>query len=123
MARQTCPKCGAGLAAEARWCTQCYEKLVEPEPETEAEAGAPVNADTPIAYTLGQVRWSRRIKSDTSFGLAGRIVLTILLVALPILMFLAMPTGPFGLVGLAIWIFVVGPMFLRSIWKKTRIVD
>ena len=124
MTKRTCPKCGAGLAPDARWCTQCYEKLADPEPEAaEAEAGTPVNVDTPIAYTLGQVRWSRTIKSDTSFGLTGRIVATVLLVVLPILLFLVMPTGPFALVGLAMWVFVIGPMLLRSIWKKTRIID
>lgn len=118
MTRPTCPKCGAGLATEARWCTQCYERLEAPE-----QAETPVDVDTPIAYTLGEVRYSRRIKSDTSFGLTGRIVLTILLVVLPILVFLTMSMGPFGIVGFAMWVFVVGPLFLRSIWKKTRIIE
>ena len=119
MTSHTCPKCGAGLSPELDWCTRCYERLEAPEDE----ADTPVNADTPIAYTLGEVRYSRRIKSDTSFGLAGRIVLTILLVVVPILVFLTMAMGPFGIVGFAMWVFFIGPKLLRSIWKKTRIID
>lgn len=28
-----CPNCGALVAADAQWCGQCFESLVEPEPE------------------------------------------------------------------------------------------
>jgi predicted RNA-binding Zn-ribbon protein involved in translation (DUF1610 family) len=32
-----CPNCGALVAADAQWCGQCFESLVEPVPEPEPE--------------------------------------------------------------------------------------
>ncbi len=54
----------------------------------------------------------------TSFGLFGRIVITV--IAVLMLGIFAMNL-PFGLVGIGLWLFVVLPMLLRDVWKRERI--
>lgn len=52
-----------------------------------------------------------------SFGPFGRITATILLCVLPLWWSLS-----YSFVMAIMWAFVIGPMLLRSIWKKTAIV-
>ncbi len=114
-----CQSCGARLPSDAKWCPQCYAPV-----ETQAPSDPdPVPPIIQQKTTLTHGRYSRWHKGDTSFGPVGRIVATVVLVVLPTVFFLIIPIGPFGLVGAALWIFVISPMLLRSIWKKTRVVD
>ena len=63
-------------------------------------------------------QWSRTKAGVTSFGLFGRLVITVL--ALLMLGVFAMNL-PFGLVGIGLWVFVVLPMLMRDVWKRERI--
>jgi Na+/citrate or Na+/malate symporter len=65
-----------------------------------------------------QRQWSRTRAGVTSFGLFGRIVITV--IAVLMLGIFAMNL-PFGLVGIGLWLFVVLPMLLRDVWKRERI--
>lgn len=109
---ERCHECGATLARSAEWCGQCFAPVARPEPER--------NFAAPEAF-IGprlRVRHSRSAKTEVSFGLAGRIVLTSLLVVLP-LTYLLSVVFPFGIVYL-----VAGcPVLLAGIWKKTAIRD
>jgi hypothetical protein len=58
-------------------------------------------------------------RSETTFGLTGRIVLTILLL-LPLGLFAFTLAIGFGIVGMCIWGFVVVPWGLRDIWKPSH---
>ena len=61
--------------------------------------------------------YSRWKKSDGTFGPAGRIIATILLlVPLPVFL-LAAATG-IGIIGAGLWVIVVMPWALRDIWKR-----
>lgn len=40
-----CPRCGAGVRADAPWCTQCFLNLRTPSPAPPAPAPAPVAVD------------------------------------------------------------------------------
>ena len=65
-----------------------------------------------------QRQYSRTKAGVTSFGLFGRLVITVLAVLM--LGVFAMNL-PFGLVGIGLWVFVVLPMLLRDVWKRERI--
>ena len=62
--------------------------------------------------------FSRWQKSSSTFGPLGRIVATLLLL-IPIYFFFH--AGVIGIVGLAMWLFVVMPMALRSIWQRVPV--
>ncbi len=67
--------------------------------------------------TLGmQVRGSRWGRSDVTFGPAGRVVATVV-VLLPMVWF---ATSVGGVVGLVLYGFVLLPWALRDIWRPTR---
>lgn len=109
---ERCLDCGAALAGSAEWCGQCFAPLAKEEPERTFAA-----PDAFIGPRL-RIRYSRSAKTEVSLGLAGRIVLTLLLVVLP-LTYLLSVVLPFGIVYL-----VAGcPILLAGIWKKTAIRD
>jgi len=61
--------------------------------------------------------YSRWKKSDGTFGPAGRIIATLLLlVPLPVLA-LAVASG-IGIIGAGIYVVVFMPWFLRDVWKR-----
>jgi hypothetical protein len=58
--------------------------------------------------------------SETTFGLKGRIVMTILMI-LPLGLFgIAAATG-IGIIGAGIWAFVIMPWGLRDIWRSSHV--
>jgi hypothetical protein len=63
--------------------------------------------------------WSRWRSSATTFGPFGRIAASLALL-LPFYFFFQ--AGVIGFVGLVMWVFMVMPIALRSIWKRARIV-
>ena len=67
-----------------------------------------------------KVRYSRWAKTETTMGPFGRVATSIALL-LPLLLFFY--AGAMGVVGVAMWLFIVMPAALRSIWKKTVVVD
>jgi hypothetical protein len=113
-----CPSCGAGIADGAKWCPQCYARFDDETP-VEAIDGSPKEFAHPETYRPPPpAEWSRWRSSSTTFGPFGRIVASLALL-LPFYFFFN--AGVIGLVGLVMWIFIVMPMALRSIWKRTRI--
>ena len=61
--------------------------------------------------------YSRWKKTDGTFGPAGRIIATVLLL-LPLPVFvLAVATG-IGIIGAGVWVLVLMPWALRDIWKR-----
>jgi hypothetical protein len=107
--RTTCTACGSRVAAGAEWCGRCHAPLTSPE------AAPPLHPDAYGGPALPR-RFSRWRRSDVSFGPIGRIVASVLLCAVPIWWAAAS-----SLVMLLMWVFVISPQLLRSIWKKTPI--
>ena len=107
----TCEQCGAALRDTAQWCSRCLAPLIPSEVESILPQPPFVHPDAFIGppRPSGYSRW---VKSDISFGPLGRIALTILLF-LPVLWGLM-----FSLVSAALWLFVVYPLALRSVWKR-----
>ena len=66
------------------------------------------------------VHYSRWVKSETTMGPFGRVT-TSLLMLVPLWLFLH--AGVMGFVGMAMWIFIVMPAALRSIWKRVRVLE
>lgn len=102
-----CAECGAGLKAGAEWCPRCLTK-VEPKP-TYAPADAFLGPPLPKTY-------SRTVKTTVSYGRAGRLVWTLLLVVVP-LGFLLTYAFPFGI----IYMVAAVPLLRGSIWKRTPV--
>ncbi|MGH2808089.1 MAG: hypothetical protein ACRDKT_12540 [Actinomycetota bacterium] len=115
-----CPSCGATVAEDARWCPQCYTRFDETPVEDVEGRGTENPFAHPEAYRRPPpATWSRWKASATAFGPVGRVLASLALL-LPFYFFFT--AGVLGLVGMAMWLFVVMPMALRSIWKRTRIV-
>lgn len=99
--------CGARLAPEASWCSQCYE------PVASAPKATPVSVPEP--------RTGRWDASPTTFGLTGRVVGTVL-TSLPLLALLALFVT-FRLIAIVILmavylVFIVRPV-MRSLWRRS----
>lgn len=86
-------------------------------------AAQPVAArfGTAVTPTLPpSFRYSRWAKGPTTFGPAGRLVTTLLLlVPLPVLA-VAVATG-IGIVGVGIYALVILPLSLRHVWAKAKV--
>jgi len=61
--------------------------------------------------------YSRWKKTDGTFGPAGRIIATVLLVV-PLPVFALGVASGIGIVGAGLWVIVVMPWALRDIWKR-----
>ncbi|HTY71151.1 MAG TPA: hypothetical protein VMI11_01865 [Actinomycetes bacterium] len=109
----TCVRCGAGLPAGAAWCSLCHT----PRGAAPAAAPAPTRANAPVPAAL--VQRTRYGHSEVTFGLTGRIVMTVLLLA-PLGLFAFAIAAGFGIVGMGIWAVVVVPWGLRDIWKSSH---
>ena len=79
------------------------------EPPTFVAPDAYAGPPAPSAYS----RWK---KTSVSYGPVGRIAATILFCAVPIWWGLS-----YSIILAIMWVFFVGPLLLRSIWKKTRL--
>jgi hypothetical protein len=105
-----CRSCGARQPLEAEWCWQCYLPLTKPEPATQ---------DVEV---LPPARYSRWKASVTTFGPTGKIVITSVLVAFGLLMFLLLKTVEGPLVFADISIYAIGAGFLlRHVWRRVRV--
>ena len=119
-----CPSCAATIADGATWCPQCYARF-EPEPteqeqpEIEPVGEPPLFAHPETYRAPPSYGWSRWKGGETTFGPVGRVIASL---ALLIPLYLFFHSGVLGFVGIAMWLFIVMPMALRSIWKRTRII-
>ena len=124
---RTCATCGARSPADATWCSQCYVAF-DPEPGPSPGPTLPVTPEPtadPFAHPEAMrepmnVHSSRWIKSETTMGPFGRVT-TSLLLLVPLWLFLY--AGVMGFVGMAMWVFIVMPAALRSIWRRAPVVD
>jgi hypothetical protein len=111
MGDRRCHQCGALVGATAEWCGQCYARLDPDQPVEREFAHADASPDAFPRY-----EYSRTQSSATTFGLTGRILLTLLTCVVPILWFVSV-----SIIGAAaIWAVIVWPIALASIWKKAR---
>lgn len=103
------PRCGL-----RRNGPRCFAP--RPSDEPDARQGPFAHPDAWLGPPLpsGYSRW---VKSDVSFGPVGRTVLTILLL-IPALWGLM-----YSPVAAALWLFVVYPVAMRSVWKKIPLRD
>ena len=77
-AARTCHVCEAPLPPSIRWCGRCYEPVRELTPRAPIHAGDFVGVPR---HRKGAVpHWSRSGKDPTTFGLAGRIGITTIIV-------------------------------------------
>ncbi len=84
---------------------------VAPAPEAGANGLRAAGGPVVRRVVPTQSRWAR---STTTFGPVGRLVGTVLLVAVGV--WLAI----FALIGAAVWWFVVVPWALRDLWRPGR---
>jgi len=113
---RNCRECGAPLPPDLRWCGRCFA------PVTHHASRAPLHEPgTFIGALTPSVRTSRWRAGATSFGPVGRIVSTLVVLAL----FPWWGVGglnPLVLLAALAWL-IAAMIFLRSIWKPERIVD
>jgi len=127
----TCWSCGAQLSPDADWCGLCYapvrkaaDKPGAPEDEERAGSG---REPLPEATPVPQVSIWR--SGPTSFGIAGRVLVTALIVLAGYALYLvAGKMGEFyGTPGLALVMVMLGVysigaiLILWGIWRPQRV--
>jgi hypothetical protein len=117
--------CGGSFPAEAAWCSRCFARRpVEPVAGpahplfTASTAGRAAFATaSPLGGPAGRpARPGRFAKTDTSFGLTGRIICTILLL-IPLAFFVYLATQLIGIGGIVVYGGIICPWALRDLWK------
>ena len=109
-APRTCRACGAELTGDVMWCVRCYEPVRQLTPR------APGLGVSSPAMIRGDLRPRSRWKAGaTTFGPAGRIAVTALVVS-----FAPWPqvTSPIGLAVLWPLYLLIAGTLLRSTWKR-----
>jgi hypothetical protein len=114
--RVECVDCGHGLPVDARWCPLCFAPAPSP-----IFTGPVVTrrADDPEPVERVDYGYSRWQGSAVSFGPLGRIVVTLVLLAVGPLMAIYSPVG--GWLAFLMWVFVILPWALRDVWRKVRV--
>ena len=130
-----CPSCSANVAAGLAWCNQCYASLVPaaaPESSPSDERPLWVRSNAPVERLEQETEFSRWRGGPTSFGPAGRLLLTLgvlvlLVVGYPILRGLMVASVGFDVPGTGFVILYVcvaiptGGYLLSRVWKRERI--
>ena len=106
----SCPSCGASARPDAGFCGQCHARF---EPAAPAVTTRFVPAPAGSAVVPVYSRWRG---GPTSLGPVGRISWTI-----GVLLTAAFAVFSGSIFFMGIWILFVGPMILRSVWKRDRI--
>ncbi len=137
MATESCPSCGAKVYAGQSWCGQCFASLGDPP--APAATSDPAATAPPLSTRMPAPRgpahvptYSRWRGGPTSFGPAGRIVLSVLAILLGIVGYpmsrgLMVASVGFdvpgtGYVLMYAVVAVAGELYLFSrIWKRGRI--
>lgn len=104
--------CGVPEGSNAPRCRACPALASSP---SRAAAPPPAAPDTTALMTYS--RWK---KSTGTFGPAGRLVATLLLLV-PLPVFVMAVSVGIGLIGGGIYVLVVMPWALRDIWKQAAI--
>jgi hypothetical protein len=125
-ASRRCPSCNGIVADGVTWCGQCFASVPAEEPTTVTGLQARLRPQAPpVKDVIEPQRFSRWGSSDTSFGPAGRILLSIGLVIGLIIGFPLSLGGVSLVVGdipsqgfLAIYLLIAIP---GGIWCMTRI--
>jgi hypothetical protein len=134
---QTCQNCGAHVADDLAWCNQCYASLApapaEPSPEPPVdERPLWVRTGAPTERVETHTVFSRWRGGPTSFGLVGRVLLTLgalvlLLVGYPMLRGLMVAGVGFDVPGKGFMIMYAcvavpaGIYMLSRVWKRERV--
>jgi hypothetical protein len=114
-----CTRCGAGLTPGAPWCSLCLTPRGTPALSTGPVVAPLQPRSTLEAAPAALTQRTRYGTSEMTFGLTGRIIMTILLI-LPLALFIPAIALGFGIVGMGIWGFVVIPWGLRDIWRSSH---
>jgi hypothetical protein len=118
------------MADDAGWCPQCLTKYEAPEfqppegppqqPPKYAEGYAEHDIDRPGRYPeIPHYKMSRFRSSQTSLGLIGRLLFTALFL-IPVY-FGVFKMGIWGFAFVPAYVFGLGPIIFKSIWKKSRV--
>lgn len=129
-ASSNCPGCGAAWTVGAQWCSLCFHSLghglTQPHPGMSAgqsSTALPGHPGTRFAAAPNlspPPQYSRWLRTPTTMGPVGRVSWTVAILALPGVI-LAMSFGMAGYGFAAIWLGVVAPMSLRSVWAKGQL--
>ena len=117
---ERCSACSASLGQDAAWCPLCHEPSPRPVAPEPARPARPT-ADLPPRRAERREGVRRFEATAITFGLGGRLVLTVLL-TLPILWFVAMLafwTAGFSVVGLVIYGALLYPRALKDTWRRS----
>lgn len=117
---RSCRQCGAALNPDIRWCTRCYTPVTELAPrERQLPPPAGLQPIDPATVRKDRVwirvqkgTYTRTRAGATSFGLAGRITLTALVLS-------AVVSGFFSMF-VVYWIVLVtaGAYVIKDVWKR-----
>lgn len=112
-AQHPCP-CGIAPSSRVSRCVSCPQRA---RGLSDGVLEAPNRRTTDPDVVMPLMSYSRWKKTDGTFGPAGRVIATVLLlVPLPVFV-LAIATG-IGIIGAGLYIIVVMPWALRDIWKR-----
>lgn len=131
----TCPSCRANVADGLTWCNQCYASIETPVlAEGPAFDARPLwlRSNSPNPRIEQATEFSRWRSGPTSFGLFGRVMLTLgvlvlLVVGYPLLRGLMVASVGFDVPGTGFVIMYVcvgipaGTYLLSRVWKRERI--
>ena len=138
MASDPCPSCGAKVYADQSWCGRCFAP-VPTEPSTASPSDVAPPVASPLAARMPAPRepahiptYSRWRGGPTTFGPAGRVVLSLLALVLGvvgypmsrgfILASVGFDVPGHGYVVMYAVIALVAELYLFSrIWKRERI--
>lgn len=123
--RTTC-ECGAAVSPSARWCSLCHRPVADArfvpvvDAETVLATGRPETtsvAEQARARRTASAPTSRFASTEVTFGLRGRIIMSVL-VLLPFWFFLkGFLTG--GWIGVVVLALVGVPWAMRDIWRRS----
>lgn len=118
--RSPCAGCARPLRPEETWCPLCHEPAPDPRFRTGGAFDPTARADDhagPAAAPLRTWRHSRTRTSEVTFGLFGRVVITVLVL---VLTFCAFRFSPVLGIGSAV---VALPWALRDTWRRVRLPE
>lgn len=113
-AQHPCP-CGIAPASPVQRCVACPARGGR-APDNELLSAAERRTTDPEA-AAALMSYSRWKKTDGTFGPAGRVIATVLLIV-PLPVFALGVASGIGIVGAGLWVIVVMPWALRDIWKR-----